>query len=192
MTMTIAEAAAELAVRLNTDVLLEGIDLPEPSEKSSAEFHLSMARMMQMDDLKESLLTLAANGVLRVRRCNGGYLPQGTEVSESSHVDVLEAQTALEGNGEKFEVLLSGAPESSPLPVTAAAPATPVQRQHFQEAEILRVISTLGYSAQSLPKPPPGTKGVKSTVRAALKFTAGVFDKAWQRLRDTGEIKENT
>jgi len=65
-----------------------------------------------------------------------------------------------------------------------------IPEQRFQEQEILRVISTLGHTPDSLPKWTPGKSGVKADVRRELKFSAAVFDKAWQRLRDEGRVRE--
>lgn len=64
-----------------------------------------------------------------------------------------------------------------------------------QEEGILEELRRKGYNPKSLPKNLPGKSGVKSEIRKALG-TAGawggitVFDKAWQRLRDTGEIAD--
>lgn len=65
-----------------------------------------------------------------------------------------------------------------------------------QEQVILTKIEELGYDSKALPKPPPGKSGVRAEVRKALSDSSlfnGVttFDKAWQRLRDFGEIAES-
>jgi len=70
---------------------------------------------------------------------------------------------------------------------------TPIPRQRFQEEEILRVINELGFKPQELPKWEAGKPGVKARVRKVLvtsKFPIKVFDKAWERLRAEGNIKE--
>lgn len=66
----------------------------------------------------------------------------------------------------------------------------PQQQQQFQEQEILRVITELGYSAYALPKVPNGKKGVKAEVRGKLKFEVGIFNKAWERLRSNNDIRD--
>lgn len=70
---------------------------------------------------------------------------------------------------------------------------TPMQRQRFQESEILRVIKELGYDAQNLPQVKLGSKeDVKSLVRNQLKnndFLGTVFNKAWERLASNNDIK---
>ena len=86
-----------------------------------------------------------------------------------------------------FVALPSGAPEMA-APVVASA--APIPRQRFQENEILRVIGELGYTAKAIPKSPPGKKGPKAAVRAKLKMTSGVFDLAWERLRNQGDIQD--
>ena len=85
--------------------------------------------------------------------------------------------------------LTSGTPDRK-APSVAAVAGAPVPRQRFQESEILRVISELGYSAKALPKAPPGKRGPKSEVRARLNMSAGVFDLAWERLRSQDEIQD--
>ena len=85
----------------------------------------------------------------------------------------------------------------TPEPQAADAPAAkgeavpaPMQRQQFQELEILRVIRELKYGPTKLPKVKQGNPGVKAEVRAKLDLQVGIFDKAWERLRKQGEIKD--
>lgn len=69
------------------------------------------------------------------------------------------------------------------------ADAQPVQRSAHQEQEILRVISELGHDSTRLPETPRGRPGIKQQVRQRLtKFTDDVFNKAWKRLRNNGQI----
>lgn len=71
-------------------------------------------------------------------------------------------------------------------PHTKALPA-----QRFQEEEIMRVISELGYSADALPKWVPGKPGVKAEVRGRFASWQGtVLDKAWGRLRADKRIRD--
>lgn len=110
MTMTIEEAAKQLATRL---------DIPTPDGESLAEFRLSFDRLLYINDLKTELMELAESRTLMVRRHNGGPLPKDSMVSESSQVDIAEAQAALEGVGRKFvlveSVSSSGVPERGKL-----------------------------------------------------------------------------
>lgn len=74
---------------------------------------------------------------------------------------------------------------------TATPNDRPQQQQRYQESEILRVIRELGHTAAALPKVKTGRSGVKSQVRQKLKFTASVFNKAWERLRADGRIADS-
>lgn len=66
----------------------------------------------------------------------------------------------------------------------------PPSRQRQQEQEILKIIKSLGHDPKALPLNNPGTPGIKSKVRQQFNGSKTVFDKAWQRLRDFGEIKD--
>lgn len=79
--------------------------------------------------------------------------------------------------------------EDSPA-ANVEAVLAPMQRQQFQELEILRVIRELKYEPTKLPKVKQGNPGVKAEVRAKLDLQVGIFDKAWERLRKQGEIKD--
>lgn len=86
--------------------------------------------------------------------------------------------------------------KASELAVVTPAPPPrrskrPDRQQVFQENEILRVMGELKLKPKSLPKRTPGKPWVKSDVRQKLNFTVGVFDKAWERLRRDGHIKES-
>ena len=74
--------------------------------------------------------------------------------------------------------------------------ATPIQRAAAQNAAILDAIKANKLEAHSLPKGKPGKSGVKALIRAAVApnslFQGKVFDKAWERLRSSGEIKDAT
>lgn len=117
--MTIEAAANQLATRL---------DIPTPDGESLAGFRLSFARLQRIGDLKTELLRLAASRTLRARYPDGGYLPEDSMISESSQVDISEAQTALEVMGWTFvsieSAASSGALESVEPPVKAPANIT--------------------------------------------------------------------
>lgn len=67
----------------------------------------------------------------------------------------------------------------------------PLQRQAYQEQEILRVLAELGHDPQKLPVSPAGQPGVKAEVRSTLNWQGStVFDKAWERLRGRKEIAD--
>ena len=70
-----------------------------------------------------------------------------------------------------------------------APPAEPVQRQSYQEKEILRVISDMGLDAMALPMYKAGKPSAKADVRKKLKdWTDDVFKKAWKRCRKDEKI----
>jgi len=66
----------------------------------------------------------------------------------------------------------------------------PIGQQAHQENEIKRVLADLGYDLMALPKAIAGKPGAKKSVRAMLNFSVTVFNKAWERLRLKGEIKD--
>ncbi len=71
------------------------------------------------------------------------------------------------------------------------APPKPVQRQAAQGAAILAKLTELGFDAQAVPAAPAGKPSpAKQAVRAALGYSADVMNKAWQRLRAAGAIKD--
>jgi catechol 2,3-dioxygenase-like lactoylglutathione lyase family enzyme len=89
----------------------------------------------------------------------------------------------------------SNAPKAAPAESTAKGESNtqgnrPLQRQRFQETEILRVIGELGHSAIALPRNSKGKPGVKAEAREKLNFTVAVFDKAWERLRAQRKITD--
>jgi hypothetical protein len=76
-------------------------------------------------------------------------------------------------------------------PTEQAAPAAPGSRQRHQEREILRTLEVLGYDPQRLPPRRAGKSGPKAEARAKLPdMTPDIFKKAWERLREFGEIAE--
>lgn len=101
--------------------------------------------------------------------------------------------------------LLALAPGAANIPaptIADSAPAAddagkikPVARWQAQEQTILNALRELGYSPCALPKSQAWTKGVKSEVRAAIGSkgmwqSPKVFDKAWERLRERGDIAD--
>ena len=81
---------------------------------------------------------------------------------------------------------------------SAPAPEPPLSRSDAQNAAILSAIQAKNIDPKSFPIAPSGKKGLKSEIRAALTHSRkdifqsiGVFDDAWQRLRDTAEIKDS-
>ncbi|RIX47588.1 MAG: hypothetical protein D3M94_07930 [Rhodocyclales bacterium GT-UBC] len=94
---------------------------------------------------------------------------------------------------EAFRVAVSETLNTCDSEVPKSKGEAPLQRQRFQEQEIIRALNELDYNPQSIPKWKAGERGVKSAIREFLKdhkWSDKVFDKAWQRLRDSGEIAE--
>ena len=126
-----------------------------------------------------------AGGTLQtVNGSNDGAV--GLAVFATWAVDVMRWAVPAE-----LAALAEPAPESAPAG-EAATVAEPMQRQRYQEQEILRVLAENGYTATALPKPPKNNRlgGPKAIVRAALRYEGRVFDKAWERLRANGEIRD--
>lgn len=63
-------------------------------------------------------------------------------------------------------------------------------RQKQQEERILDAINELGYDPGKLPARNQGASGVKKEVRGKVDFSDAVFKKAWERLRESGQIAE--
>lgn len=80
---------------------------------------------------------------------------------------------------------------------TRASPKMPFQRSAAQDEAILAGIRARGYDPKSLPKNPPGKSGVKASIRSELVGKNALFQKegyqfkkAWERLRERGEIAD--
>lgn len=100
--------------------------------------------------------------------------------------------TELRFQREDVEMLIGSRPDTTPNT------PKPVSRAVAQDAAILQAIRSMGYDPLKLPVPPAGRRGVKADVRAALEkknqifpTRSKVFEKAWQRLRDAGEISDS-
>jgi hypothetical protein len=90
--------------------------------------------------------------------------------------------------------LIPGSASLSAPPNAAASTFT--QKSALQEQTILAWLAANGWNASQLPKPPAGKSGVKLAARTALQNqraifgSRGVFDKAWERLRDSRLIAD--
>lgn len=63
--------------------------------------------------------------------------------------------------------------------------------QAKQDQEVIEAIKQLGYNPRKLPKRKQGKAWVKSDVRNHLKWRNTIFDKTWERLRQSEEIAED-
>ncbi len=82
-----------------------------------------------------------------------------------------------------------------PSEKTDSNPKKHVFKQILQENEILDCLKKLDYKPEALPKQASGKAGVKGEVRELLLqntqlFTISSFNKAWERLRAEGKLKE--
>lgn len=65
-----------------------------------------------------------------------------------------------------------------------------VSRSQQQENKIIETIRALRYDPEALPVNRGGKSGVKASVRQELRYSTTVFDKAWERLRKQGAIRD--
>jgi hypothetical protein len=120
----------------------------------------------------------------------------GAEMDESHPVKIADVLAVALDMGwsvpDEFKVLAGdGAAPSASMPAGGLQVPEPLQRQRHQEGEILRVLRELGYDPAELPARPHGKSGAKAAAWGLLaqkKWSRGVFDKAWDRLRGAGEI----
>ena len=152
----------------------------------------------------------AAAGLLTVRDLEDGEPRKGDNLSEFLgewvYAEDLNSWLASAGFREPYRLPdVSPSEENQPWPVaTAAEPAPeandaanvePVARWQAQEQTILNKLRELGHSPDALPKSEAWKPGIKSEVRAAIGsqgmwHSPKVFDKAWERLRERGEITD--
>ena len=146
---------------------------------------------IDVKEMIEQMRNASANGNLRIRN-HGDQLPvlNKKDVKDyHSLVKISDIDTWLESLGVDYRFPPASA-ESKPQSEADVQSSGPLQRQRFQETEILRVINELGYTATALPKNKSGKPGVKAAVREKLTFSVTIFNKAWDRLRAQGEIAD--
>jgi hypothetical protein len=147
---------------------------------------------------REALFQAVNNGDLPVKdkssktRINLGSVSLiKNQIEQSTCVTIADFQIYANALGVTVSVaeLSNGTQENE---AAVSAEQRPIQRAAAQNAAILEAIKTNGYVAKSLPKSKPGKSGVKATIRNAVAtnslFQGKVFDKAWERLRSSGEI----
>lgn len=138
---------------------------------------------------------------------NGPLRPQAlyTGVLSSPHAEVLLAEVASAALLWEWEIpeamrLLSsptGASKPRDFPVEdSTETAKPLQRSAAQEAAILRAVKAAGYDPLHLPASPTGKPGVKAQIRKTLDKDSlfrgtTVFEKAWDRMRSRGELRND-
>lgn len=101
--------------------------------------------------------------------------------------DLLFRREDVEALQDRTKGQAPAAVGASPTPVTNK----PLGRQKYQEEEIKRVLKDLGYDLIALQKATSAAPGPKKAAREKLpSLSKSVFDKAWERLRTNGEIKD--
>lgn len=96
-------------------------------------------------------------------------------------VDELNRWLASEGTSYRLSIGTVGVPA-----------VAPVSRARAQELAILTELRELGFDPLALPPTPPGKPSpAKQAAKSALSYSDRVFEKAWQRLRDSGQIQED-
>lgn len=126
---------------------------------------------------------------LSVCEINGSFDISMTALEDGLLIDRNEFLELLKALGFKVPAAFS-ASEHAAISTSSKAP---LQRQRLQEQEIIRALNELGHNPLAIPKWKAGERGVKSAIREVLKshkWSKKVFDKAWQRLRDSREIAE--
>jgi hypothetical protein len=109
--------------------------------------------------------------------------PHGQRVSLARIVTRADVNAWLDAQGAGYR--WEGAQQTAP------EPPRPLQRQAAHDAAILGKLAELGFDAQAVPRAPAGKPSpAKQQVRAGLGYSADVMNKAWQRLRDVGAIKD--
>lgn len=155
----------------------------------------------QRDALMAHAVKDAAARVLVLRDLyTDGLMQQGDNLSELlDYVFSKDVNAWLDLIGAPFSYRL---PEAEPAQGSQAGTLKagaenlkPVQRSAAQDSQILAVIRKAGHDPLGLPVNEPGKPGVKAKTRAALSGTSQlfpkqskVFDKAWERLRQNGDI----
>lgn len=148
---------------------------------------------------ESTLVSQIRGGALPLKnpRDLGDFLPYAVPKNLRTfydRVDVLDVNKLLDANKEwrvAFRFAVGAMPVLvDPTGAISTAASKPLLRQRHQEKEILRVIRELGEDPKRLPKQKAGTAGVKAAVRSRLSFSESVFKKAWERLREAGDIAD--
>ena len=152
------------------------------------------------DDATDTLISQWVNdahdGSLTVRHPNTCVpcLPHTSGVY-GEFLTAADVNAWAEKSGVLWRWSVKSAPEkeaATPALLKAATGAPPL-KQPSQEARILELLKAQGYDPINLAERIPGKSGPKAEIRTlALTevklFTKGSFNKAWDRLRSTGDI----
>lgn len=155
-------------------------------EVSRAPSRFSPLRAEFFDRLSDCRGALGFDGPIRPQ----GSPYRGMLQSPACLVSMAEVAAFLTLAGYELPEQLRDIP-----PPRAAQVARPQQRQQCQEQEVLQALRELGYDPLALPELKPPRSGPKAAARKKLGSTgmwagARVFDKAWERLRKSGQIAD--
>lgn len=138
---------------------------------------------------------------MRALSTEGPIRPQGplySGILQSPRCPVLLGEVAafLARIGEAVPIEMQAAPAVTKTEEpyqSESEEMQPLQRGQAQDRAILSAIQALGLKAQALPRSAAGKPGAKMEIRRALKdnplfVSDKVFDRAWERLRASGDI----
>lgn len=139
--------------------------------------------------------------IARMTTASGRWSSQTSAIAEAAEATPAakpadECAAAAPSGPDSLEHEVGNIAEQDLLQATAAVGLIPHRpKMRLQEDAILRMLSRLGYVASDLPQRTPGKSGVRAEVWDALKdqkslFTTKSFQKAWERLRDEGQVAE--
>jgi len=115
-------------------------------------------------------------------------------------VDELERHASLDfdpfiPDPEMQRLVMEGFEPSVGLNSRNKVSEKPLQRSAAQDAAILAAIRDAGYDPVTLPVNEPGKPGLKAKIRQTMTANTifvgtKVFDRAWERLRQRGDIAD--
>lgn len=150
-----------------------------------------MLRTDAVHQHKRSLADAIANGRIITRTHAMLPLAQNDAPSQDARILLSDLQPYLAELG--LNVRVKESPDCRPVtPAEVQQGGFPpsVKRAVIQEREILSVLVALGLDPQRLPRTAPGKSGVRSNARSQVRMSDRVFNKAWDRLRASGQISD--
>ena len=148
-------------------------------------------------NLDTELEQAVRDGILKVRNRYGlGHhsFPFGNALQESVLIPDIDLEPFLKQRGIALTISsFQNESEAPPLPKKDKY----VLKQELQRKRIIALLVEAGFRPSSLGQRIQGKSTPKKIIKLlALKepglFTGSSFDKAWQQLRDSGEIKDST
>jgi hypothetical protein len=178
-----------------------------PVELSEGDLLKMDSEVALIDDLTEKAAMYRAAIHDELARGSESMLRLDPAASESADEEQITLTSLNEWVIDRFGVAILPAfkPERSPVLMgqqeglsDQKAVPQPVARTKLRDQgkAILLEIRNQGHDPKNLPKSKPNAPGVKAKVRAVLQKPSGlfngpkVFDKAWERLREDGDIAD--